>query len=239
MFEEKSIISVLKLAPEFLGNIVMTGWHIGRDYQFNWYIQMLTWLYVFSPIFYVLISRRGGEKLIVVSYAIILTSSMHTTIMGTSRIPICLFGMLMADFAERKMKVKMLIMYIAMFIGIALLGVLNVMLPFEIMDGYGWFWLPFILIVPGLCATLIGIFECLAKIELVGNIITQALKLVGKASFEIYLIHIFVFQIAQKYIGTIGNDMLWLGAIVVAVFLGMTYKYIVDYVRKKMIEKEN
>ena len=29
-----------------------------------------------------------------------------------------------------------------------------------------------------------------------------------------------------------------MGAIVVAVFLGMTYKYIVDYVRKKLIKKK-
>lgn len=87
--------------------------------------------------------------------------------------------------------------------GITLLGLIFLVISFlcfpELLWDYGLYWYPFIIITPGLCVIISKIMHVLEKLQFVSYLI-KIVEKIGSYSLEIYLIHIFVFEVTNYLI---------------------------------------
>lgn len=234
--------SILSAARDFFGNILMYGTAFDLDNQFNWYIQAIVWLYIFSPLFYRLLSVEDKRKKIiniaVVTAALaavnIVCLAFDVALIAASRTFVFLLGMITADLGKRKENSGTVpaVMYIAMTGGLAVLGVSVVYFP-EYLWRFGLYWYPFIFITPGLCLLLSRIFE-LAEKTAAGKKINAAFKFLGSCSLEIYLINVLFSYILNDRFAEKMNALAWAAAIVINVAAGIFYNRLINAVKGKI-----
>lgn len=225
------------------GNLFMTGWINDVSNQFNWYVQVICWFYLLSPIIYQIIIRcknRWQEiGILLVGFAITLPflgDIQH--LMGAARIPIFLLGMLWAHESQKTKSQEMRKTTIwALRIGVVLIAIIGIFifLKYYVKDVnilwlYGLWWYPFILITPGLCYVISLIFNLLERIK-VFKVILAPLKYIGIASFEIYLLHIDLFK---EVINTMipYSNMQWGMIILGSAAIGIIYHYLIEGIMK-------
>lgn len=243
------------------GNLFMTGWLSGIGAQFNWYVQVIFWVYLAAPLFYRLIvslTKRWQKGLLLV-WAVLLGIAFWTDnnlLMGVSRLPVFLVGMLWAqeeslhakkdgirekntDRSFWKNGAALSLLFVT---GMAVLLVCYFTLPDYVVWGFGIWWYPFLLIVPGMCFLLGLVFEGMDRIKGV-RLLLKPVKLIGEASFEIYLLHIAAFDILPGYLGVSSNKR-WLALMAASVAAGVLYHLLVEAVmkgieqRKKRLQNE-
>ena len=230
----KSLREIFRLIKEFLSNISMTGWALGEPHQFNWYIQALFWLYLLTPIVYELIICCSKKKhfiaLLIILFCLEVTLINHDILMAASRIPIFILGMMLSYTQEQN---KMPKNFEKVSIIVSMIGICLLYLSFHRLSKYMWslgfYWHPFVLIVPGACLILCYFFNRLKKVNVCGEYMVNALGVLGDASFEIYLIHILIFKWIS---GNLENNFYWTLIMLGALFLGICYNKLVNFFRK-------
>ena len=224
---------------EIFGNITMTGWWNGDQNQFNWYIDLLVLLYLLSPYIFLTIYK---SKKPLVSYVFLMMLSFFIgisffhgqLIQAMSRLPIFVTGMLFADLDSphhtpstgRIYKVlnSELFWYI-----LSLLGFVGmyICLHQSYLDlwHYGLYWYPCLFITPGLSLAL----------GRLGNILPHFFGGLGRASFEIFLWHIGIYEFLLYR--TNRNPILWITIFVVAFAVGYGYYRLISFLSNKYLKK--
>lgn len=222
-----------------VGNLCMTGWINDVQYQFNWYVQLICILYFLAPMFYDLIRACKKSWQYIVLFVISVVAGIPffcdlTHLMGVSRIPIFLLGMIWGHNTCQKenevgKKSTRVILIIGMILGFAVLLMCIYRYP-ETLWAYGTWWYPYLLITPGLCYTLSFVFELGERIK-VGRVVLFPLKWIGQASFEIYLIHIAAYDLVQQCRGELSNRQ-WLKLMLAAIVAGIGYHLMIEGLKK-------
>lgn len=113
-----------------------------------------------------------------------------------TRIPILFLGICLGKCIHNDIKLKKIHCITTFFAGT--IGVLLLVFFIRYCETklwvYGLWWYPFILITPGLCLLISIICGLLDKIK-PGQFLLKVLNCIGNHTFEIYLVHILLFDI--------------------------------------------
>ena len=225
---------------EMFGNLTWSGWWNGDENQFNWYIDLLLLLYIIAPFIYSIITRASKRLMAMVLVLIFVMmvgiAFFHgQLIQAMSRLPIFVLGMSLPVLADSSdvpgnsantvtQKITHLLLnkwvwIILSVFGIALLYFCRVQ-TFVDCWHYGLFWYPFFLIVPGLTLLLCNLGRLLDKSKF-GALLVKGVSELGKASFEIFLFHLGVFEFFQLK-GTYDLSF-WIPTYIVSFAVGYGY----------------
>lgn len=183
-----------------LGNLLGVQSLISWDYHFNWYIGGLVVYYFTMPYMKRLTDSCGKmwQDLLVwmcIGVATIPFWGAHDTIVMLSRLPVVYSGMVFGKLAKEGYVLRFrdyLVSAIAVAAGAAVLVICQTSFP-ELMWNQGLFWYPFALIAPGCCVLVSAGAEKLDDHKIFRGI-RKLLEFVGIYSFELYLIHVFVYE---------------------------------------------
>jgi len=223
---------------EVLGNITMTGWWNGSGNQFNWYVDGILLFYLLAPYIHGILSNSNNDReqlcyaslLLLLAFVISLSFLHGKLLMAMSRLPLFVLGMIVAsekDCISRFLKGR--IMW-GVWTAISVLGMVALYYILYIQDRldrwhYGLWWYPFILIAPGLAWSLGIIGDAFRKCDC-GKVISQFVGELGKASFEIFLWHLFVFESARAM--CIEGRLIWICLFIVAFVAGYGYYLLIN-----------
>lgn len=224
---------------EICGNLTMTGWWNGDANQFNWYIDCILLFYIASPYIYGAIKRSSNNWiLLLVLSGLISLSFLHgQLLMAMTRLPLFVLGMVVAD-ARCKFITETTYGFLIMNI-ITVLGFVLLYMCLYVQDRmdkwhYGLWWYPFILITPGLIWDIGLLGEKFLRVSFLKPLYVLISNL-GKASFELFLLHLFIFETAQAK-GVKGNTA-WILLFVSAFVIGYGYHIMIDFIFKKIKDK--
>lgn len=247
---------------EIIGNLSMLGWWRNGRNQFNWYVSAIWLFYLLAPVLVPAVARAKHRLLtagilIFTGFAVSITFFHTQLLIAFSRIPVFILGILFGYYLKEENEsrsntfaterdeivtgVKLpsefqnypvtVVLNICMLIGF---GTLYFFL--EYMSGYMWnfglWWYPFFLIVPGLSMDLGLLADCMEK-NRVSFFVKVLVEEVGKASFEIFLIHIAIFEYVKAHytLGAYG----WLVLYVAAMVTGVAYCKIINCAKDRRI----
>ena len=132
-------------------------------------------------------------------------------IISVTRLPIYAIGMMVAKNAYKKINwVQIIVCSILFVFGVAVLGISYFYFEPFMLD-YGLYWYPFIFITPPLCLHISLISACFEKNKVLSKVL-DGIAWVGKISFELYLVHIFVVDIQQRLLQQLlieENVLIW------------------------------
>ena len=187
---------------DVIGNIFGIQNFTIKGHFFNWYISAILLLYILAPYMKKLVDRFDSLLAQVAMIAVLVLLSVpffnsNTLIITMTRLPIFYIGMI---FAKRCTgKVSLSLTKIIAYILVAAIGFFVLYMAFNDQQlrplrwKYGLYWYPFILIAPGLCVALSCVMTFLEK-SLFTTWIVQVFSFVGKYSFEIYLVHLLIYD---------------------------------------------
>lgn len=186
-----------------LGNFLCVRNFTGLNGAFNWYISGMWLMYFLAPFLKGVVDRinSGWKFVTVLSMLLLLTICFwesNTYIITISRIPIFFVGMQVGKMiCENKVlsRKEMISLMIGTVVGTFLLCYCVLKKP-DFLQRNACYWYPFILITPGLCLMISVMMELQKKYF--GTFIEEKLSIPGKYSFEIYLIHIWFYEILEK-----------------------------------------
>lgn len=209
-----SDISVFAAVGNFLGIEMFAS----TEESFNWYITGIWVLYILAPIF----KRVADHCRTLISQLAILALLFAVSlpfwnssilIMFVSRIPVFYLGMIIGKLIKIDFEVKRkhaVLILMGTVAGFTML-IYGFRLHPSMLMSCGIMWYPFFLIAPGMCFAISWI---LIKTENkpFGNAIEKVLQTIGGSTFEIYLIHLFVFEGIYRYLLDALTDFpkLWL-----------------------------
>lgn len=235
------------IARIVVGNLFMTGWVADIGLQFNWYVQVIFWVYLLAPLFYKMIvaATKKWHYGVILLWALLLGVAFwcdDNHLLGVSRLPVFLLGMMWAHAGNASDKEntdgkpdvggKNAILLILLAVaGMVLLLACYFNFPRETMWAYGLWWYPFLLITPGLCLVICLLLEAMDKVKGLRQL-RKPLALLGTASFEIYLIHIAAFEIVPDYIWVTLNKR-WLVLVLASILVGIGYHLLVECIMRK------
>lgn len=234
---------------EIFGNLTWSGWWNGDENQFNWYIDLLLLIYIIAPIIYSIITRVSKQfTAIILMFIFVIMVGIAffhgQLIQAMSRLPIFVLGMSLPSLSDSSnvpensadttnKKITHLLFSKWVWIVLSVLGVaLLVLCRFQtLLDcwHYGLYWYPFFLIVPGITILLCALARVLDKRKF-GSLIVRGISELGKASFEIFLFHLGVFEFFQLK-GTY-NLNFWIPTYIISFAVGYVYYRLVNRVRK-------
>lgn len=184
---------------EICGNLTMSGWWADTPNQFNWYVDCIILFYLLAPYIFAAITRAKKQILCVILLIalafVIGIGFMHSQqLIAISRLPLFILGFAVAQIKcpLTEGKASLIIWNIAMIIGFALLYFFKNQ---SMIDNwhYGTYWFPFFIIIPGLVFDLALLGSVLTKAGVL-SVIVHFCEALGKASFEIYLWHLLIFE---------------------------------------------
>lgn len=188
-----------------LGNILAIQSFTTHSNDFNWYISAILLFYLLAPYLKLFIDRTNSYiKYWFVLFLIALSIPFwfaNTLIITATRLPIFYIGMLFADKCQDgvSLSAKGLLYYIGAFA----IGTAGLFLSFRYVAGLLWpmglFWYPFILMTPAICIILSYVMHYVDKVN-AGKHLTKILTLIGEYSFELYLLHIPLIEVIEKFI---------------------------------------
>lgn len=200
------------------GNLLGIQDLTGLGNSFNWYISAILLFYLLAPLFKDLADRLSPTKQALFLGVLLLISvpfwRADGYIITLTRLPIFYCGMLLARWCreEKVLTAKpLLACLLAMVLGFGLLHYCYN--HFEsILWSHGLHWYPFLLITPGLCITLSLVAGATEKLRF-SPLLTKPLEAIGKCSFELYLVHIPIFEFLRPRVKELPYDrnLLWLG----------------------------
>lgn len=183
-----------------LGNLLGIQYLTGKGNGFNWYISGLVVYYLLAPYLKTVAERiaSGWGQAAVVGVLFLLTVPFwygnHLLII-MSRLPVFYLGMVFAKGCrEEKLLTWRHVLLSAAAVAAGLTALyLACAKAWDSLDARGLYWYPFFLIAPGGCVLLSLGAQALERWKL-GRWINKALGSLGKYSFEIYLIHVPLYE---------------------------------------------
>ena len=200
-----------------IGNIFAVQNFTTRGNEFNWYISAILLFYILTPYFKRLVDRLSFfTNILIIGLLIVFTLpfwNSYTFIITVTRLPIYYMGVLCGKLClqNKRMKPVYLLLLLAMFIAGVMMWRYNMKQDFSIRWYHGLYWYPFILITPPLCVGLSYMAHYIGKIK-VFNWLIDGISIVGKYSFEVYLVHILLMDIIFKLLPKVSGDsvtLLW------------------------------
>lgn len=227
-----------RAVQELMGNVLMLGWINELDYQFNWYPQAVMLVYLVSPVLFAVVRRYGGSgRALAALFGFFIVSQPcffnQNLLILYSRMPCFLMGLICAELTARESDMKLNRAVLAvLFLGGNLLMYYGQRFPTEILWGYGLSWYPGILIVPGALWLLPWAFEKAAGLPWLKWLL-RALDIMGKWSFEIFLVHLLLCTYINVFGMDIKSNLLWLLLAAAAVLLAVGYGKLISRVTAK------
>lgn len=210
-----------------LGNLTMTGYWLGTPKVFNWFANGQFFFLLITPLYYAALTRAKKPAhmllaLMALAMGMGLACIGQDQMMGASRLPVFLLGMAFGmDWKAGRKRGWGIAAYAAAFalgLGVVLVAMARYR---ELLIDYGLYWYPFALMTPGLCVFFAFLMERAKKAER----IFAPLRLLGQASFEIYLINIWMVELAKRY--AVSGAGLWALLCLGNLLLGLAYHVLV------------
>lgn len=223
---------------ELLGNLMMLGWLGGLDNQFNWYVQALMIFYLAAPPLFLLVKEFEGDGkktalllgFFVLSQFCFMGSGL---LIAYSRSIAFVLGIIGADWASRGRDFRLSVpgMLILFVLGHGI-SYFTMAMPVELGMRYGLCWYPALLILPGTLWILCRIFELCEKVKLLRPA-GRFFDLLGRYSFEAYLVNVLVYDIRARLNIEIGSNLIWFALIIAICPLSILYGKLVEkYIKK-------
>lgn len=184
-----------------LGNIFCVQDLTGKDGSFNWYFGAMWIFYLLTPYFVAVADKiKKPAGCVLFCLLLVLFSfpfwNVKALIIIVTRLPVYFLGMYLAkrsQVSDDKISLKfMLIATVLSIISMAAFIVCYFKLHDELWN-YGLWWYPFIITAPTICLYLSFISKQLEK-KSVGQKILKAFSFIGSYTFELFLVHLFVFK---------------------------------------------
>lgn len=185
----------------FLSLFFDLGWYFPNSelLYYNWYMSAIMFLYLMFPLYIKYFKISPLKSTIYTSISALLFTfllarlgSINTAIV-TTRIPIFLLGIYASYLFDKKdinihENKLMIISFISLILTFLYLrGPWFDTYKYILIWNYGFYWIPFIFITPGLLVILTKLFDYFSKSF---PQILSVLKFLGIISLEIYLIHV-------------------------------------------------
>lgn len=203
-----------------MGNVFMVAFFSGAPLQINWYVSALVLALLLAPFFFAVLSENAEKRTLLLlagCFAAGLAFVGQEAYMAVSRIPVFVLGMAAAGWKKESPKGKTMAAVLAVS-GVA--GVTVLMLCFvrfpDLLISYAMYWHPFFLIAPALCAGLGWLFARFPARML------APLRMLGKASFEIFLFNAWVELLGKRY-GLCSTRKEWLVWSLISILAGVLY----------------
>ena len=219
-----------------LGNLFCVADFAEVGLSFNWYLSAIWLMYFLAPVFKKLAEETNNIRKCIGIVSILVLMSIcfweNANLIIVSRVSIFFVGMLFAKTAKKEVVVdkKFFALMAAMTItGVVILR-LFIKYRYDDLWNKGYWWYPFILIAPGACI-LISCLMNLLKNSNIGKAIQKALGWIGEYSFELFLIHIWFFEIHNMLIAKAmvpDKDVYW----VITCLLIIPGCLVLDYAKK-------
>ena len=187
-----------------IGNLLGIQSLTGLGNGFNWYISALLIFYLLTPYLSEWIEKRDKPYafLLFVGFLMLVTAAFWESgsLILVARLPIFGVGMCFAKLSQdeknRLTGGLALLLAASTIAGVCLLNACYTDY-FQHLASYGLYWYPFILIVPGLCL-FISVLAHAGQAFRVTRALFFLLQKLGDYSFEIFLTHIFCFEICTS-----------------------------------------
>lgn len=185
-----------------LGTLFGVSNFIAAGGGINWYITAMWVSYLLTPIFVDMVKKADDVKRDIANILFIMLLSVpfwHTPllIISITRLPVFYIGMAMARDGKSDKIVsfkEIICSMIFSIIGIIMLFFFKSKYSDAILWNYGLYWYPFILITPGLCIGISIFFSWLEKFK-IGKCVNKAIGIIGNNTFEIFLVHVVLFDV--------------------------------------------
>lgn len=184
-----------------LGNIFCVQDLTGKDGSFNWYFGAMWIFYLLTPYFVAVADKiKKPAGCVLFCLLLVLFSfpfwNVKALIIIVTRMPVYFLGMYLAKRSqESDDKISLKFMLIATVLSIISMAAF-IVCYFKLHDelwNYGLWWYPFIITAPTICLYLSFISKQLEK-KSVGQKILKAFSFIGSYTFELFLVHVFVFK---------------------------------------------
>lgn len=229
-----------------LGNIFCVQDLTGKDGSFNWYFGAMWIFYLLTP-YFVAVADKIKKPVGCVLFCLLLVLfsfpfwNVKALIIIVTRLPVYFLGMYLAkrsQVSDDKISLKfMLIATVLSIISMAAFIVCYFKLHDELWN-YGLWWYPFIITAPTICFYLSLISKQLEK-KSVGQKILKAFSFIGSYTFELFLVHMFVFkEVSSMIMERQPNHVIaiWFAALI-PVAIGAAILYQLTKGVKKLIKK--
>lgn len=229
-----------------LGNIFCVQDLTGKDGSFNWYFGAMWIFYLLTPYFVAVADKiKKPTGCVLFCLLLVLFSfpfwNVKALIIIVTRLPVYFLGMYLAkrsQVSDDKISLKfMLIATVLSIISMAAFIVCYFKLHDELWN-YGLWWYPFIITAPTICLYLSFISKQLEK-KSVGQKILKAFSFIGSYTFELFLVHMFVFkEVSSMIMERQPNHVIaiWFAALI-PVAIGAAILYQLTKGVKKLIKK--
>lgn len=229
-----------------LGNIFCVQDLTGKDGSFNWYFGAMWIFYLLTPYFVAVADKiKKPAGCVLFCLLLVLFSfpfwNVKALIIIVTRLPVYFLGMYLAkrsQVSDDKISLKfMLIATVLSIISMAAFIVCYFKLHDELWN-YGLWWYPFIITAPTICLYLSFISKQLEK-KSVGQKILKAFSFIGSYTFELFLVHMFVFkEVSRMIMERQPNHVIaiWFAALI-PVAIGASILYQLTKGVKKLIKK--
>lgn len=184
-----------------LGNIFCVQDLTGKDDGFNWYFGAMWIFYLLTP-YFVAVADKIKKPAGCVFFCLLLVLfsfpfwNAKALIIIVTRMPVYFLGMYLAKRSqESDDKISLKFMLIATVLSIISMAAF-IVCYFKLHDelwNYGLWWYPFIITAPTICLYLSFICKQLEK-KSAGQKILKAFSFIGSYTFELFLVHLFVFK---------------------------------------------
>lgn len=246
-FISKALMGKFEISA-VMGNLLGIQSLTGQGKDFNWYISALILLYLLAPIFKNIVDRSSKNIQYLAVLGILLAVSFaywdaDKFIIIMTRLPLFYIGMIYAKQCRDGKKLEYKDIFLSSFVmlvGIAIYFVFR----FEFEDylwKFGLYWYPFILVTPGICIIISLVMEYVKKYKWL-RWIEYLLNFIGNYSFEIYLVHILVFEVTTYLIETIqvipNTNITWAISIAIVVIGCFLLRSVTQTVQKALNRKQ-
>lgn len=220
-------LSTVQAARGVAGNLFMVGYWIQTPKVFNWYANAQFLFYLIAPLCFALLARSKRPvymlcTLLAFSAGVGIAHIGLPQMMAVSRLPIFLLGMAFGmEWPVRARRGVMRMVYLlALVAGLGLL-LYSLRAGDGLLIDYGMYWYPFALITPALCVGTAYLFHKLERIAL----LFMPLRMIGQSSFEIYILNIWMVEVAKAQ--GVTDAWSWIGLCVANILLGIGYHTLV------------
>lgn len=229
-----------------LGNIFCVQDLTGKDGSFNWYFGAMWIFYLLTPYFVAVADKiKKPAGCVLFCLLLVLFSfpfwNVKALIIIVTRMPVYFLGMYLAKRSqESDEKISLKFMLIATVLSIISMAAF-IVCYFKLHDelwNYGLWWYPFIITAPTICLYLSFICKQLEK-KSVGQKILKAFSFIGSYTFELFLVHMFVFkEVSSMIMERQPNHVIaiWFAALI-PVAIGAAILYQLTKGVKKLIKK--
>jgi peptidoglycan/LPS O-acetylase OafA/YrhL len=213
------------------GNLFMVGYWLQLPGVYNWFANTVFTFALVAPAVYAVIhggKGRGLIVLLVIAFGIGAANIGMEQMMPVSRLPVFILGMAFGLWQGGARRAWLNVLLALSFIA----GLLAVEYCMHrqtwLLIDYGMYWYPFALITPPLCMALAFLFRKADKLKRA----FAPLRWVGRSSFEIYLINVWIYEISKQY-----TVSAWMWALLCAanLLLGVGYHLLITRLTQKKV----